>query len=96
MPAPYLPTQPYELSAEEKERRRKEAEEAARLALNQSHSSKPSYLDSTVASVASRVNKRVAKREERGRDDEVWETRHSPLFDAAEPYTGDHMAFVGF
>jgi serine/threonine protein kinase len=103
LPAPFQPTFPAETSDEEKERIRREAELAALAALASAPVAyvKPSYLESTVASVASRAEeaerRKVAeKRRNERRDDEVVEAKHSPFFDASVPYGGDNSIFAEF
>ena len=55
---------------------------------------KPSYLDSTVASMASRADGKIKKKDEK-MEETVEEIRY-PYFDPEEPYTGDQVMFLDF
>lgn len=96
MVAPYIPPLPHEMSAEEKERLKVEADAvAAAVALATNGPLKPSYLDSTVASIASRTDRAKAKKEDK-REEENVEIKHSYLFDPDSPFVGDQSIFADF
>ena len=100
MVPPYIPPKPKEkeLTEDEKERLRKETEAvaaaaaatAAAAAANVTHS----YLESTVASMASRTDKKLARKDDKV--EEVAEEKYSTCFDPEEPYTGDQSLFRDF
>jgi len=96
--APYVPPVPFEISDEEKERLRKEAEAAERAARQaEMVTMKTSYMDATVASTLSRADKSQMKKQQERRDEDlVLEAKHSPLFDPAEAFTGDQAIFAEF
>ena len=99
MEPPYIPPKPKEkeLTEDEKERLRKETEAAAAAAaaaIAAAANVKHSYLESTVASMASRTDKKLARKDDKV--EEVTEEKHSTCFDPEEPYTGDQSLFRDF
>ena len=101
MVPPYIPPKPKEkeLTEDEKERLRKETEAAAAAAAAATAAAaaanvKHSYLESTVASMASRTDKKLARKDDKV--EEVAEEKYSTCFDPEEPYTGDQSLFRDF
>ena len=100
MVPPYIPPKPKEkeLTEDEKERLRKETEAvaaaAAATAAAAAANVKHSYLESTVASMASRTDKKLVRKDDKV--EEVAEEKYSTCFDPEEPYTGDQSLFRDF